>query len=108
MSQSARPPGRRPARLAWRLFLLFVLVALLPLALTDWLASIATSEVATRLSVEHRRATTRHTSRQVLDRMLSGKALLAAQGENTNTQLPTNLNQIFNHIVHLGNKHTTN
>lgn len=80
MSQSAPPPGRRPARLAWRLFLLFVLVALLPLALTDWLASIATTEVATRLTVEHRRATTRHTSRQVLDRMLSGKALLAEIG----------------------------
>ncbi len=107
MSQSAPPPGRRPARLAWRLFLLFVLVALLPLALTDWLASIATTEVATRLTLEHRRATTRHTSRQVLDRMLSGKALLAAQGEGADAQLPAGLGRVFSHVVRLGDKRAT-
>ena len=73
MSDNARAPR---SRLAQRLFLLFLLVAVLPLALTDWIASLATTQVAEDLSLGARSQTTRQASRQVLDRLLNAKSLL--------------------------------
>jgi len=67
-------PHRR--HLATRLFLLFLLAAALPLALSDWVSTVAVNEVATGLSARNRLQTTRQTSRQVLDRLLAGKTLL--------------------------------
>jgi HAMP domain-containing protein len=86
-------------RLARRLFVLFVLVAVVPLALTDWLASLATTEVAAQLTQDHRRTTTRHTSRQVLDRLLAGKALISALVESSDQDHPTGLGRVFSQVV---------
>ncbi|WP_290873203.1 EAL domain-containing protein [Aquabacterium sp.] len=69
-------PVRPRHQLATRLFLLFLLAAALPLALSAWVSSGAITEVAERLSDNNRRATTRQTSRQVFDRLLAGKTLL--------------------------------
>jgi len=88
-------------RLARRLFLLFVVVALVPLALTDWVASLATREVAMRLTEEHRVQATRHTSRQVFDRLLAGKSLLLAQAEARSQEAPPGLGRVFSHVVHV-------
>ena len=65
-------------RLARRLFLLFLLVAVVPLAVTDWLASLVATQVAERVDLQSRAQTTRQTSRQVFDRLLTAKNLLAS------------------------------
>ncbi|MGD9832802.1 MAG: putative bifunctional diguanylate cyclase/phosphodiesterase [Piscinibacter sp.] len=93
------PVRAHRSRLARRLFLLFVLVAIVPLVLTDWIASLATSEVATRLTQDHRVQTTRHTSRQVFDRLLAGKSLLLAQAEARAQELPPGLGRVFSQVV---------
>ncbi len=64
--------------LAQRLFVLFLFASLVPLALSDWVSSSAVSQIAESLSVNTRAQTTRQTSRQVLDRLLTGKTLLTA------------------------------
>ncbi len=92
---------RRTGSLARRLFVLFVLVALIPLALTDWIASLATADVADRLTQEHHRDDTRQTSRQVLDRLLAGKALLAAHAESDSIDQPIGLGRLFTHVVRI-------
>lgn len=75
-------PSARPAflgsRLARRLFVLFVAAALLPLALSDWVSMSAVSQIADSLSLRDRDQTTRQTGRQVFDRLMAGKTLLAA------------------------------
>ena len=65
-------------RLAHRLFALFLLAAVLPLALSDWVSSTAVGEVARTLDARARTETTQRTSRQVFDRLLAGKTLLTA------------------------------
>lgn len=65
-------------RLAHRLFALFLLAAVLPLALSDGISHIAVREVAQTLDERARADTTRRTARQVFDRLLAGKTLLAA------------------------------
>lgn len=89
----------RRSRLARRLFLLFVLVAIIPLALTDWIASLATGEVANRLTQDHRAQATRNVSRQVLDRLLAGKSLLLAQAEARMQEVPPGLGRMFSHVA---------
>ena len=77
----ARTPAPTPPRrgqLAWRLFALFVSVALLPLLLSDWVASAAVSRVVEGLHASSRMQTTRQVNRQVFDRLLVGKTLLQA------------------------------
>lgn len=91
----------RRSRLARRLFLLFVLVAIIPLALTDWIASLATGEVANRLTQDHRAQTTRNVSRQVLDRLLAGKSLLLAQAEARMQEVPPGLGRVFSHVARI-------
>ncbi len=71
-------PTSQRSRLASRLFMLFVAVALLPLALSDWVARSAVSQVVERLQVSSRAQATHQASRQVFDRLLAGKALLAS------------------------------
>lgn len=85
-------------RLARRLFLVFVLVAIVPLALTDWIASLATTQVAEDLNQQHRDQTTRHASRQVLDRLLAGKSLLLAEGDAA-SGVPPGLGRVFSQVV---------
>ena len=106
MSDAARAPR---SRLAQRLFLLFVLVAVLPLALTDWIASLATTQVAEDLNLGARAQATRQASRQVLDRLLNAKSLLrlapdVLPGEAFGAALaePPGLGQVFNQITLLG------
>ena len=74
------PPQPRPAggRLARRLFLLFVAAALLPLLLSDWLALSAVHRIADDLQQQAHVARTRELSRQVLDRLLAARELMAA------------------------------
>lgn len=63
-------------RLARRLFALFVLVALLPLSLSDWLSHTAVTQVAEDLHQRRHTQTTRQVSRQVYDRLLAAQLLL--------------------------------
>jgi diguanylate cyclase (GGDEF)-like protein len=106
MSDDARAPR---SRLAQRLFLLFVLVAVLPLALTDWIATLATTQVAEDLSLGARSQATRQVSRQVLDRLLNAKSLLrlapeAPPGGSADAALtePAGLGQVFHQVTLLG------
>ena len=71
------------SRLARRLFALFVVAALVPLALSDWLSTSAVTQIAESLSLRSRAQTTRQTSRQVFDRLMAGKTLLAAMAAST-------------------------
>ena len=64
------------SRLARQLFVLFVVVALVPLAVSDWLSSTAVNAVARQLYVQSQQRMTRQVSRQVFDRLLTAKALL--------------------------------
>lgn len=68
---------RRGGSLGRRLFLMFLLVAILPLAVSDWVSTTAVTEVAERLDRDHRGRTTRQVSRQVYDRLMAGHSLLA-------------------------------
>lgn len=63
-------------RLAWRLCVLFVAGALLPVALSDWLVITVMDGVAEKLDGDRRAQTVRATSRQVLDRIKLGEVLL--------------------------------
>ena len=64
------------SHLAWQLFAVFVLAALLPLAASDWLSSTAVHDVARQLYLQHQERATRQISRQVFDRLLTAKDLL--------------------------------
>ncbi|MEW6560238.1 MAG: EAL domain-containing protein [Pseudomonadota bacterium] len=66
------------SRLARRVFALFVLAALVPLAVSDWLSSTAVNTVARQLHVQRQEQLTRQVSRQVLERLLTAKSLLRA------------------------------
>jgi diguanylate cyclase len=87
--------------LARRLFGLFLLAALLPLALSDWISSAAVRQIAEQLDLQSRAQATRHVSRQVLDRLLAGKTLVAAlPAADTLAGAPANaigdgLNRVF-------------
>ncbi|MGC8807477.1 MAG: putative bifunctional diguanylate cyclase/phosphodiesterase [Thiomonas sp.] len=64
------------SRLARQLFALFVVAALVPLAMSDWLSSTAVNAVARQLYMQSQQRMTRQVSRQVFDRLLTAKALL--------------------------------
>ncbi len=74
-------PTSPRSRLARRLFALFVAIALLPLALSDWVATSAVSRVVDRLHASSRAQATHQASRQVFDRLLAGKTLLSAMSD---------------------------
>ncbi len=63
-------------RLAWRLCLLFVAGALLPVALSDWLVISVMDGLAQKMDADKRTAAVRSTSRQVLDRVRLGEVFL--------------------------------
>ena len=90
MSRPRPNNGFLGGRLARRLFALFMVSALVPLALSDWLSSTAVAAIANDLDLHSRAQMTRQTSRHVLDRLLAGKAVLAttlasAQAPNTDS-----------------------
>ena len=78
MRRFTRHRGPRPGRLARRLVWLFLGAALLPVVLSDWLSIDVMTQVAERFDRESRQQTTRQVSRQVLERLLAAKAVLAA------------------------------
>jgi diguanylate cyclase (GGDEF)-like protein len=63
-------------RLAWRLCLLFVVGALLPVALSDWLVISVMDGLAQQMDAQRRAAAVRATSRQVLDRIKVAEVFL--------------------------------
>jgi diguanylate cyclase (GGDEF)-like protein len=75
---SLLPNARKLAggRLARRLFALFVLAALLPVALSDWMSTRAVSDVAEELHQRSHERSTRMVSRAVLDRLITAHDLL--------------------------------
>jgi diguanylate cyclase len=89
--------------LAAKLFALFLLVALLPLAISDWISSTAVAQIADTLSLDHRARSTRQVSRQVLDRLLAGKTLLTATqslADHGPTEgAPRGLGKVFSHLL---------
>ena len=97
------PPGGRLAR---RLFVLFVGVALLPLAVSDWLSHTAVTDVADRLQQQRREQTTRQVSRQVYDRLLAARLLIASWPAAprigaSDADLP-GLGTVFRHAARVG------
>lgn len=66
-------------RLLWRLSLLFLVGAMLPVALSDWLAVTVVADVAQTLGHDRRAEAERAVGKQVLDRLLVGEMLLASQ-----------------------------
>jgi hypothetical protein len=102
-------PIRRVVRggLARRLFLLFLLATLVPIALSDWLSSAAVTHIAETSGLDHRAKTTRQVSRQVLDRLLAGKTLLTATQSLEPRRpgadpigAPPRLGKVFRYLVH--------
>jgi len=63
-------------RLAWRLCLLFVVGALLPVALSDWLVISVMDGLAQQMDTDRRVAAVRAISRQVLDRVKVAEVFL--------------------------------
>jgi diguanylate cyclase (GGDEF)-like protein len=79
------------SRLGRQLFALFVVAALVPLALSDWLSSTAVNQVARQLDMQSQQRMTRQVSRQVFDRLLTAKTLLLAlpsSAPQADAQLP--------------------
>jgi hypothetical protein len=79
------------SRLGRQLFALFVVAALVPLALSDWLSSTAVNQVARQLNMQSQQRMTRQVSRQVFDRLLTAKNLLLAlpsSAPQADAQLP--------------------
>ena len=68
-------PGGRLAR---RLFVLFVAAAMAPLVLSDWVALSAVERIAEDLHQKAHADRTRELSRQVLDRLLAARDVMAA------------------------------
>ena len=98
-----RPFRRRRGGLAVRLYAMFLGAALVPLAASDWVSGSTVSQVAGTLAQAQRAQTTRQTSRQVLDRLLTGKTLLLALPPSTARAEPTvvpRFEQVFARVVH--------
>jgi diguanylate cyclase len=64
------------SRVARRIFWLFVLATLIPLALSDWLSTSAIADLAHELQKRSHMQSTRQTALQVFDRLLAAKATL--------------------------------
>jgi diguanylate cyclase (GGDEF)-like protein len=77
------------------LFALFLSVALLPLLLSDWVASSAVSRVVADLHASSRAQTTRQVSRQVFDRLQAGKTLLVASAATPAIEALPGLGRVF-------------
>jgi diguanylate cyclase len=70
-------PHRGYGRLARRLILLFVVVSLMPLIVSDWLAIYATNDVNRGLQNKTESQRVRLVGRQVFDKLLNAKLLVA-------------------------------
>jgi diguanylate cyclase (GGDEF)-like protein len=68
----------RGSRLGRRIILLFLLAAMLPLAISNWVSVQAVSQTADRFDLQFRSKSTKQVGRQVYERLLVARALLAA------------------------------
>ena len=96
------PPIFLGSRVAQRVFWLFVLCALLPLALSDWLATSAIAELARNLEQRSQIQSTRQTALKVFDRLATAKAALLALGDrppSTESEALTSVDHIFRTLV---------
>ena len=95
------------SRVARRVFWLFVASALLPLALSDWLATSVVSELARSLQERSQTRATRQTALQVFDRLAAARGtleLLAASavvpsGPGADSRQRTRDEQIFDRLA---------
>jgi diguanylate cyclase (GGDEF)-like protein len=85
MRRLARVQRYLASHLAWRLLAVFVAAALLPLALSDWLATSAIADLSEKLYDGRRAESTRDVSRQVFDRLVLAKTLLGGLAEASGT-----------------------
>lgn len=69
------------SRFATRLLAVFVVCTLLPLALSDVLATLALADLAESLETRHQQRTTRQVAMQIYDRLLAARATLIAVAE---------------------------
>ncbi|WP_418314945.1 EAL domain-containing protein [Piscinibacter sakaiensis] len=96
------------SRVAGRLYLLFVLAALLPLAVSDWLAATAVTDLAREMQKNSQTRATRQVGMQVFERLTSAKALLATlpdvelaeAGAADRIRLPVASRKVFSRLVH--------
>jgi diguanylate cyclase (GGDEF)-like protein len=77
----ARLRSRLASRLGWRLLAVFVIAAVLPLAVSDWVALSVVSQVVQDLTHDRNGVATRAASRQVLDRLMLSATLLRSIDE---------------------------
>ncbi len=78
MSLTSRIRARLGRRLEWRLLAVFLAAALVPLAISDWIATSVIGGIGQRLSHDRNSLATRAATRQVLDRLMLSKTLLRA------------------------------
>ena len=81
MSLARRLRARLGRRLEWRLLAVFLAAALVPLAISDWIATSVVGGVAQRLSHDRDSVATRAATRQVFDRLKLSSTLLRAVDE---------------------------
>jgi diguanylate cyclase (GGDEF)-like protein len=84
-------------RLAWRLCMLFLAGALLPVAVSDWLVITVMNGVAEKMDADRRAQAVRATSRQVLERVRLGELLLQARA-GAGVDVPASPLSPFEHI----------
>lgn len=95
---------RAGSPLARRLWVLFVVAALLPLALSDWLSSLAVDALAKEVHGRNSGQVTRQTSRQVFDRLMTGSTLLAtlpSETAATSLRRIPGLGTVFSNVAEL-------
>jgi diguanylate cyclase len=80
-SLAARLRARLGRRLEWRLLAIFLAAALVPLAVSDWIATSVIGGIGQRLSHDRDSVAARAATRQVLDRLLLAGTLLQTVDE---------------------------
>ncbi len=81
LSLVGRLRARLGRRLEWRLLAVFLAAALVPLAISDWIATSVVNGIAQRLSHDRGSLATRAATRQVFDRLMLSSTLLRAVDE---------------------------
>jgi diguanylate cyclase (GGDEF)-like protein len=81
MTWLARVRARLGRRLGWRLLAVFVVAALVPLAISDWIAMSVVSQAVQDLTHDRDGLATRAASRQVFDRLMLSATLLRSIDE---------------------------
>ena len=81
MSLARRLLARLDRRLEWRLLAVFLAAALVPLAMSDWIAISVIGGIGQRLSHDRQSQAARAATRQVFDRLMLSRTLLVAMDE---------------------------